>query len=256
MKIRSVVHNNRKKAFEVRTSTNHFVLPFSEADPAPTSQNPVVDVFVDPEVGREAFTYVLRSGKTGLSGVSLRLVCEMEMRGGSGGSGARDAAIGSGTIEKEACNSLRSSDSRSRAGSDAGVVALNPDEFRSGRPSPVPGDEEGLPDTIRASSNSGSSSRLGIGGWAGRLDGGDFRSPKGREEDFGSYLSAIRIAFRHQGRVKRTPPSLHATPCDSPHLLGCTDTENSQSGRQHQFGSMDESQTCRRQCRIGHLNKA
>jgi hypothetical protein len=65
MKIRSVVHNNRKKAFEVRTSTNHFVLPFSEADPAPTSQNPVVDVFVDPEAGREAFTYVLRSGTTG-----------------------------------------------------------------------------------------------------------------------------------------------------------------------------------------------
>jgi hypothetical protein len=65
MKIRSVVHNNRKKAFEVRTSTQQLVMPFSEADPTPTSEDPIVDLFIDPEAGREAFTYELRSGKTG-----------------------------------------------------------------------------------------------------------------------------------------------------------------------------------------------
>ena len=65
MKIRSVTHNNRKKAFEVRTSTKALVFPFSQADPPPTIQNPVAQVSVDAEAGREAFTYVLQSGKTG-----------------------------------------------------------------------------------------------------------------------------------------------------------------------------------------------
>jgi hypothetical protein len=63
MKIRSVAHNNRKKAFEVRTSRKDLVFPFSKADPTPTSQDPIAEVFVDPEAGREAFTYVLASGK-------------------------------------------------------------------------------------------------------------------------------------------------------------------------------------------------
>ena len=65
MKIRSVSHNNRKKVFEVRTSTKKLVFPFSKADPAPTSEDPVNELVVDPETGREAFTYVLVSGRTG-----------------------------------------------------------------------------------------------------------------------------------------------------------------------------------------------
>jgi hypothetical protein len=65
MKIRSVVHNNRKKAFEVRTSTKVLVFPFSKANPSPTTKDPVADVSVDPEAAHEAFTYALRSGKTG-----------------------------------------------------------------------------------------------------------------------------------------------------------------------------------------------
>jgi hypothetical protein len=65
MKIRSVTHNNRKKAFEVRTSTKALVFPFSKADSPPTIQDPVAEVSVDAEAGREAFTYVLQSGKTG-----------------------------------------------------------------------------------------------------------------------------------------------------------------------------------------------
>jgi hypothetical protein len=65
VKIRSVTHNNRKKIFEVRTATKKLVFPFSEADPTPTIQDPITDLSVDAEAGREAFTYVLHSGRTG-----------------------------------------------------------------------------------------------------------------------------------------------------------------------------------------------
>ena len=64
MKIRSVTHNNRKKVFEVRTSTKKLVFPFSKADPTPI-QDPITELSVDAEAGREAFTYVLHSGRAG-----------------------------------------------------------------------------------------------------------------------------------------------------------------------------------------------
>lgn len=65
MKIRSVKHNNRKRAFAVRTATKGFVFPYSKAELRPATNDPVTRVFVDPELGREAFTYVLNSGKSG-----------------------------------------------------------------------------------------------------------------------------------------------------------------------------------------------
>ena len=65
MKIRSVRQNNRKKVFEVGTSTKTLVFPFSKAAPTPTTEDPVTELSVDPEAGREAFTYVLHSGRTG-----------------------------------------------------------------------------------------------------------------------------------------------------------------------------------------------
>lgn len=65
MKIRSVVANNRKKAFEVRTSSRTLPFPYAKADPTPTSEDRISRVFVDRELGREAFTYVLESGKEG-----------------------------------------------------------------------------------------------------------------------------------------------------------------------------------------------
>lgn len=65
MKIRSVAYNNRKKVFEVRTSTKALVFPFSQADPRPTIQDPIVELLVDKEAGREAFTYALHSGRRG-----------------------------------------------------------------------------------------------------------------------------------------------------------------------------------------------
>ena len=64
-KIRSVVHNNRKKAFEVRTSSKQLVFPYAKAEPRPNSRDPVARVFVDKELGREAFTFVLESKREG-----------------------------------------------------------------------------------------------------------------------------------------------------------------------------------------------
>lgn len=65
MKIQAVTYNNRKKAFEVKTSRKTFELPYSKVDPQPSATDPIVRVFVDPELGREGFTYVLKSGKEG-----------------------------------------------------------------------------------------------------------------------------------------------------------------------------------------------
>ena len=65
MKIRSVKLNNRKRVFEVGTWRQPFLFPYSKADPPLTSEDPVVKVFVDGELGREGFTYQLASGKEG-----------------------------------------------------------------------------------------------------------------------------------------------------------------------------------------------
>ena len=65
MKIQSVAHNNRKRAFVVKTSRKTLLLPYSQVDPQPSARDPITRVFVDRELGREGFTYVLESGKEG-----------------------------------------------------------------------------------------------------------------------------------------------------------------------------------------------
>jgi len=65
MKIRSVRINNRKRVFEVGTWRQPYLFPYSKACPPPVSKDPVIDVFVDEEFGRDAFTYKLASGKEG-----------------------------------------------------------------------------------------------------------------------------------------------------------------------------------------------
>ncbi len=74
----AVTHNSRKKIFEVRTSTRMLVFPFFKADPMPTNQDPVTDLSVDPEAVRDAFTYVLRSGRTGTVNVEQVLECNQD----------------------------------------------------------------------------------------------------------------------------------------------------------------------------------
>ena len=65
MKILNVEANNRKHQFEVHTRSQEFVFPYSKADPVPSPTDGIVEAYVDPELGREAFTYKLRSGIEG-----------------------------------------------------------------------------------------------------------------------------------------------------------------------------------------------
>lgn len=65
MKISGVSVNNRRRLFEVRTRSGTYVFPFSECDPPPSPDNRIAEVAVDPELGREGFTYELESGAQG-----------------------------------------------------------------------------------------------------------------------------------------------------------------------------------------------
>jgi hypothetical protein len=65
MKILSVTPNNRKHVFEVQTRRQILVFPYAKSDPAPTPSDRVAEVFVDPELDREGFTYRLDSGEEG-----------------------------------------------------------------------------------------------------------------------------------------------------------------------------------------------
>ena len=65
MKIRSVKHNNRKKAFEIKTANRTLQFPYSKLEIQPSGDDPIDRVYVDKELGSEGFTYVLKSGKSG-----------------------------------------------------------------------------------------------------------------------------------------------------------------------------------------------
>ncbi len=65
MKIQTVTANNRRHLFEVQTRRQTLVFPYAKTDPAPSSDDRVSEVFVDPELGREGFTYRLASGVEG-----------------------------------------------------------------------------------------------------------------------------------------------------------------------------------------------
>lgn len=62
MKISSVKANNRRKAFEIVTKKRMFFLPYVKLKYPPNSEDRVVDVYVDKDVGYEGFTYHLTSG--------------------------------------------------------------------------------------------------------------------------------------------------------------------------------------------------
>ena len=65
MKILSVKSDNRRKSFDVHCRGKAFVFPFAKCSPRPSSDDAVIQVHPDPELGREAFTYVLKSGEEG-----------------------------------------------------------------------------------------------------------------------------------------------------------------------------------------------
>ena len=95
MKIRSVTHNNRRKAFEVKTATKTLIFPYAKVDPPLTSDDSIVQVFVDEELGREGFTFVLKSGDEGT--VHIEQVLEYNQDPGY----LRDALLYKLTIEAQ-----------------------------------------------------------------------------------------------------------------------------------------------------------
>jgi len=58
--------NNRKREFVLETPRGTFSYPFAKADPMPTREDPIVDVFLDvAELGGDGITYFLKSGAEG-----------------------------------------------------------------------------------------------------------------------------------------------------------------------------------------------
>ena len=66
MKVSGVTLNNRKMQLELRVRSGKiYPFPYAKLNPRPTRSDRIRDVYVDPELGREAVTYVLESGKEG-----------------------------------------------------------------------------------------------------------------------------------------------------------------------------------------------
>ena len=62
MKIVDVRSHPRTKSFSVRTRRAAFPFPYAKLRVVPTTEDPVAEVFPDPELGDEGFTYRLESG--------------------------------------------------------------------------------------------------------------------------------------------------------------------------------------------------
>ena len=82
MEMTSVRANNRKRLFEITASRRVSAFPYSRCEPPPTSSDPVQDLSVDPELGREGLTYVLRSGSDGVMLMDAVLRAHRGERGG------------------------------------------------------------------------------------------------------------------------------------------------------------------------------
>jgi hypothetical protein len=65
MKIKRVTLNNRKKAIEVATYSKDYLFPYAKLKVRPSRENPIQNVYIDAELGNEAFTYELESGDEG-----------------------------------------------------------------------------------------------------------------------------------------------------------------------------------------------
>ena len=65
MRIRRVVANNRKRAFEIRTSTRTFQFPYAVVEPRLARGDRIARAWIDAELGHEGFTFELASGGQG-----------------------------------------------------------------------------------------------------------------------------------------------------------------------------------------------
>ena len=65
MKITRVAAQNRPRQFQVQAGDRAYVFPYAKLDLPPAGLDPITEVFVDPELGGEGFTYRLASGLEG-----------------------------------------------------------------------------------------------------------------------------------------------------------------------------------------------
>jgi len=65
VKIKAVRHNNRKRSFEIFLGKRKMEMPYSRLDLRPSPSDALLSVIPDPELGSEAFTYTLASGRQG-----------------------------------------------------------------------------------------------------------------------------------------------------------------------------------------------
>lgn len=65
MKITRVQADDQNQAFKMSTRKSTYLFPYAKLDVKPTPEDPLVKVYVDPELGNEAFTYELESGREG-----------------------------------------------------------------------------------------------------------------------------------------------------------------------------------------------
>lgn len=66
MKIRDVTANNRKNEFSITNRSGHeYCYPYKKAIPQPNAKDRIQELYVDKELGNEAFTFILESGKEG-----------------------------------------------------------------------------------------------------------------------------------------------------------------------------------------------
>ena len=65
MKILSIAADNRRKAFVLRTRKGSYEFPYARLQLPPSPADRLAEVHVDDELGQEAFTYTLESGREG-----------------------------------------------------------------------------------------------------------------------------------------------------------------------------------------------
>ncbi len=66
LKVLNVSINNRRHEFEIELPGRGLLtFPYHRAEPPPTSDDPIREFFIDPELGNEGVTYVLDSGVHG-----------------------------------------------------------------------------------------------------------------------------------------------------------------------------------------------
>jgi hypothetical protein len=62
VKIDAVKANNHRRVFEVVAGGQVFDYPYSRNESVPSADDPIAELYIDDELGREGFTYALASG--------------------------------------------------------------------------------------------------------------------------------------------------------------------------------------------------